>query len=72
MNSMTDREPTDADLAAIVAEWPRIAADLAALDTEITALYTTDRVDELAVRRNRRTTRRVLNGAHRLLGGEAA
>jgi hypothetical protein len=71
MNSMTDDGPTDADLAAIETEWPSIAADLAALDAEILALTMTERVDELAVRRARRSTRRVLGGVHRI-GGAAA
>ncbi|MEU4676514.1 DUF6284 family protein [Micromonospora sp. NPDC023737] len=36
-------EPTAADLAAIEAEWPLIAADLDLLDAEITMLYAEDR-----------------------------
>ena len=67
MFSMTDgfpeREPSAADLAAIEAEWPQIARDLAALDGQIRRLVAADRVDELAVRRDRRARRRVLRPA---------
>ena len=70
MNSMTDDGPTASDLAAIETEWPRIAADLAVLDAEITALYAADHVDELHIRRTRRATRRVLRTM--TASGEAA
>ena len=69
MDSLTSAEPTEDDLAAIDAEWPSIAADIAAVDAEIVALTATHRVDELHIRRARRATRRVLR-EHR--GGEAA
>ncbi|TDC39056.1 hypothetical protein E1211_05150 [Micromonospora sp. 15K316] len=36
-------EPTAADLAAIDAEWPLIAAELDVLDAEIMMLYAEDR-----------------------------
>lgn len=55
-----DREPTDAELAAIEAEWPQIEAELELLDAQITALTTRQETGELAWRRLRRTQRRVL------------
>ena len=69
-----DIEPTAADLAAIEAEWPVIAEDLAALDREIAALTLGDRLDELAVRRARRKARGALRAPLGLaaLGGEVA
>ncbi|EFC85726.1 DUF6284 family protein [Parafrankia sp. EUN1f] len=36
--SAMEREPTRAELAAIEAEWPSIAADLAEVDREIAAI----------------------------------
>jgi len=35
-------EPTTADLAAIEAEWPLIAAEIDVLDAEITLIYSAD------------------------------
>lgn len=72
MLRMTDKpvgpEPSRRDLAAIEAEWPRIAADLALLDAEIRALRS---VDELTMRRARRSVRRVLGAPLRFGGGAA-
>ncbi|MDT3445983.1 DUF6284 family protein [Pseudofrankia sp. BMG5.37] len=44
-----DREPTDRDLAAIDAEWPLIAAEIAVVDAE--AAVALDYTDGLAARR---------------------
>jgi len=44
-----DREPTDRDLAAIDAEWPLIAAEIAVVDAE--AAVALDHTDGLAARR---------------------
>ncbi|WP_131831636.1 DUF6284 family protein [Pseudofrankia asymbiotica] len=44
-----DREPTDRDLAAIDAEWPLIAAEIAVVDAE--AAVALDLTDGLAARR---------------------
>lgn len=52
--------PTDAELAAIEAEWPRIEAELELLDAQIVALVTKDETTALAWRRLRRAERRVL------------
>jgi len=52
--SRPDREPTDRELRAIEAEWPRIAAELAVLDAEIAALTTGEPSSELSRRRVRR------------------
>lgn len=53
--------PTAADLAAIEAEWPLIAAQLDLLDAEITLLYAEDRggPSPLDWRRLRRAEARV-------------
>ncbi|WP_433530465.1 DUF6284 family protein [Micromonospora sp. CA-263727] len=67
---MTDRdtataEPTPAELAAIDAEWPLIAAELDVLDAEITLLYADDRGGPTALdwRRLRRAESRVTRAA---------
>ena len=54
-------EPTAADLAAIDAEWPLIAAELDLLDAEITLIYAEDHggPTELDWRRVRRAEARV-------------
>lgn len=54
-------EPTAAELAAIEAEWPQIAADLDALDAEIAALIAGPYMSEIDRRRVRRAERRVLD-----------
>ena len=59
-DGLPDAEPSGAELAAIEAEWPRIAADLAVLDAEIRALSVGVGLDELGVRRARRRTRAAL------------
>ncbi|MGI5523587.1 DUF6284 family protein [Micromonospora sp. CA-259024] len=58
-------EPTAADLAAIDAEWPLIAAELDLLDAEITLLYAEDHggPTELDWRRVRRAEARVTRAA---------
>ncbi len=67
-----DEEPTAAELAAIEAEWPRIAADMEAdwseivadldvLDSEIAALIAGPYMSEIERRRVRRAERRVLD-----------
>ncbi|MFI6331985.1 DUF6284 family protein [Micromonospora chersina] len=58
-------EPTAADLAAIDAEWPLIAAELDVLDAEITLLYAEDRGGPTALdwRRLRRAEARVTRAA---------
>lgn len=40
---LANTEPTAAELAAIDAEWPLIAAEMDVLDAEITMLYAADR-----------------------------
>ena len=57
--SWDDREPTKAALRAIDAEWPLIAAELAVLDAEITALSAHPAPSELDRRRLRRTQSRL-------------
>ncbi|GAA0573367.1 hypothetical protein HPO96_17440 [Kribbella sandramycini] len=57
-------DPTPADLAAIEAEWPQIAAELDVLDAEIAELTNSPYMSELDRRRVRRAERRVLD-AHR-------
>ncbi|MGW4682923.1 DUF6284 family protein [Micromonospora taraxaci] len=58
-------EPTAADLAAIDAEWPLIAAELDLLDAEITLLYAEDHggPSPLDWRRLRRAEARVTRAA---------
>ncbi|MEO3780930.1 DUF6284 family protein [Micromonospora sp. B11E3] len=58
-------EPTAADLAAIEAEWPLIAAELDLLDAEITMLYAEDHggPSPLDWRRLRRAAARVTRAA---------
>ncbi|WP_327033920.1 DUF6284 family protein [Micromonospora ureilytica] len=58
-------EPTAADLAAIDAEWPLIAAELDLLDAEITLIYAEDHggPTELDWRRLRRAEARVTRAA---------
>ncbi|MEU8182969.1 DUF6284 family protein [Micromonospora sp. NPDC049047] len=58
-------EPTVADLAAIDAEWPLIAAELDLLDAEITLLYAEDHggPSRLDWRRLRRAEARVTRAA---------
>jgi hypothetical protein len=72
--SAADREPTLAELAAIEAEWSEIAADLAAVEDQIVALYAED-ASELARRRLRRRearlSRALAEQADRRLGGAA-
>ncbi len=55
-------EPTRAELAAIEAEWPRIAAEMDLLDAEIAMLYAADRggPTPLDWRRLRRAEARVI------------
>jgi hypothetical protein len=66
-----DREPARKELAAIVAEWPLIEADLAVVDREIGRLAAAKTTDELQVRRARRWVRRVLRPVV-CRGGDAA
>ncbi|MGX4658062.1 DUF6284 family protein [Micromonospora sp. SCSIO 07396] len=58
-------EPTAADLAAIEAEWPLIAAELDVLDAEITLLNAIDQGGPTALdwRRLRRAEARVTRAA---------
>jgi hypothetical protein len=58
-------DPTADDLSAIEAEWPLIAAELDALDAEISLLYAEDRggPTELDWRRVRRAEQRVMRTA---------
>nr|WP_179783511.1 DUF6284 family protein [Micromonospora jinlongensis] len=58
-------EPTTAELAAIDAEWPLIAAELDVLDAEITLLYAEDHggPSPLDWRRLRRAEARVTRAA---------
>ncbi len=67
-----EREPTAAELAAIEAEWPRIAEALAVLDEEITRLVERDQVCELDRRRVRREQRRALVVRRFLVAGSDA
>ncbi|MGK5442661.1 DUF6284 family protein [Micromonospora sp. URMC 105] len=61
-------EPIAADLAAIEAEWPLIAAELDVLDAEITLLYAEDHGGPTALdwRRLRRAEARVTRAAAEL------
>ena len=54
-------EPTAAELAAIDAEWPLIAAELDLLDAEIAVLSAGPNMSEIDRRRIRRAERRVLD-----------
>ncbi len=58
-------EPSPIEIAAIEAEWPRIAADLAAVAREIDRLSAHDLLDQVQVRRARRVTRARLRTATR-------
>jgi hypothetical protein len=66
-------EPTPADLAAIESEWPHIAADVSALDSEIAELLfdeqAADRPDPAATDRRsaHRAARRTNNAVLRAL-----
>jgi hypothetical protein len=51
---MNTIEPTPAELDAIEAEWPLIAAELAVVDAEIAAARSGDTITELDRRRMRR------------------
>lgn len=59
-------EPTAADLAAIEAEWPQIAAELDVLDAEIAELISGPYMSEIDRRRTRRAERRVLDSRREL------
>jgi hypothetical protein len=59
-------------LAAIEAEWPLIAAELALLDAQILALAATGGISQLDWRRLRRAQRRVLAARWRLATCPAA
>ncbi|MCX5119898.1 DUF6284 family protein [Micromonospora sp. NBC_00362] len=63
--ALVTTDPTAADLAAIDAEWPLIAADLDLLDAEITLLYAEDHggPSPLDWRRLRRAEARVTRAA---------
>jgi hypothetical protein len=65
---LADTEPTAADLAAIEAEWPRIAAEMDLLDAEIAVLNAADRggPSPLDWRRLRRAEARVTKTAAEL------
>lgn len=56
----SDPEPTAADLAAIEAEWPLIAAELDLLDAQIAVLSLEGAAGPLDWRRIRRAEHRVL------------
>jgi hypothetical protein len=59
-------EPTPADLAAIEAEWPLIAAELDLLDAQITELAAGPYMSDMDRRRVRRAEHRVLAVTRRL------
>lgn len=59
-------EPTPADLAAIEAEWPLIAAELDLLDAQITHLSAGPSMSDIDRRRVRRAEHRVLAVTRRL------
>ncbi|MGE6955017.1 DUF6284 family protein [Staphylococcus capitis] len=63
-----DFDPTPRDLAAIVAEWPLIEAEMDVLDAEITMLYAADRGGPTVLdwRRLRRAEARVTRVAAEL------
>jgi hypothetical protein len=65
---MTESEPSAADLAAIEAEWPLIAAELDLVDAEIALIYAEDHgwPTELPRRRVRRAADRVMRVASAL------
>jgi Family of unknown function (DUF6284) len=58
---LADAEPTAAELAAIDAEWPVIAAELAVLDAQIRSLNATGGPTPLDWRRCRRAERRAMD-----------
>lgn len=58
--AVAGEEPTAADLAAIEAEWPLMAAELDLLDAEIVVINAGTNASELETRRIRRAERRVL------------
>ena len=57
---LSDEEPSAAQLAAIEAEWPLIAAELDLLDAQIAVLNADHGATALDWRRVRRAERRVL------------
>ena len=61
--SVADGEPSAADLAAIEAEWPLIAAELDVVDAQVSVLLAGERVSDLDWRRLRRAEARVLRVA---------
>jgi hypothetical protein len=67
-----DKEPTAADLTAIEAEWPVMAAELAVVDAEIAALSVASSPSPLDWRRIRRAEHQVLAARLRLLPGRRA
>jgi hypothetical protein len=72
---LPDTEPTGAELAAIDAEWPQIAAELAELDAQIRALtygVGVCELDQRRVRRRRRVVLRVPVARVRVVGGGEA
>jgi len=68
MQSLPLGEPSPADLSAIVAEWPLIAAELDLLDAEITNIYAAEHggPSPLDWRRLRRAEARVTRVAAEL------
>jgi hypothetical protein len=65
-------EPTAAELAAIDAEWPLIAAELDLLDAEVAALSAGPNMSEIDRRRVRRAEHRVLAVTRRLQDRDGA
>ena len=75
MSVASSREPSAAVLAVIEEQWPQIVDDLAAVDAAARPKVARGHVDELAVRRARRASRRVLRPARftpATWGGDAA
>jgi hypothetical protein len=71
LSVVANDEPSPADLAAIEAEWPLIAAELDLLDAEIREINAEPAASVLDRRRVRRAQRRVLAARRELAAHDA-
>jgi cob(I)alamin adenosyltransferase len=70
LSAVASEEPSPADLAAIEAEWPLIAAELDLLDAQIREINAEPAASVLDRRRVRRAERRVLAARRELAAAD--